>query len=291
MNEGYIKLFRSLKEWGWSDNPNMVATWIHLLLSANWKDDQEWHGEPLGRGELITSLPKLSTSIGLTEKQIRTCLDRLEKSGEIKKSRADKWTRITICKYGDYQAPEDEAGQDKGRIRAERGQDEGRQRAADEEVKKERSKEEKEKDIQKKKVEAAERLYNLYPASAIRSEGNRVSLRSAKDKNKIVKLLDTFTEEQLEYTIKRYLSEKPGAYIKMLSTFLNNLPDYGSFEDGRPFEEKPWRKDGVLYNKADFVAHMTNAEYADIPPSVKGAIMSGGSVLWDGTKFIVPNNG
>lgn len=90
----------------------------------------------------------------------------------------------------------------------------------------------KEEDIQKKKdtASAVARLYSLYPSSAVRSGGSRVSLKSTKDKQKLERLLKTKTEEELANTIKRYLSEKPGAYIKMFATFLNNLPDYS--DDG-----------------------------------------------------------
>lgn len=83
---------------------------------------------------------------------------------------------------------------------------------------------------------AADRLYALYPSSVVRANGNRVSLKSAKDKEKLERLLRSKTEEELANTIKRYLSENPGAYIKMFSTFLNNLPDYS---DDAELEAQP----------------------------------------------------
>lgn len=85
-------------------------------------------------------------------------------------------------------------------------------------------------------ADAAARLYSLYPSSAVRAGGSRVSLKSTKDKQKLERLLKTKTEEELANTIKRYLSEKPGAYIKMFATFLNNLPDYS--DDG-PVDTQP----------------------------------------------------
>ena len=102
---GYIKLFRSISEWTWIDDPNTLSLWIHLLLNANWKDG-EWHGESVARGTMITSISRLSQLSGLTEKRVRTCLDRLVKGGEITKEGTTKWTRITVCKYDLYQCCE-----------------------------------------------------------------------------------------------------------------------------------------------------------------------------------------
>lgn len=89
------------------------------------------------------------------------------------------------------------------------------------------------KETNKELANAVERLYNLYPASVLRADGNKVSLRSGKDKEKIKRLLATHSEEELTKTIKQYLSENHGAYTKMFATFLNNLPDYGG--DSLPF--------------------------------------------------------
>ncbi|MBO7684892.1 MAG: hypothetical protein J6Y20_04990 [Lachnospiraceae bacterium] len=75
--------------------------------------------------------------------------------------------------------------------------------------------------------EIVDRLYAIYPATAKRPEGNRVALRSAKDKDKLARLLaNGHTEGQIEATIRRYVADTNPPYLKMFSTFLNNLPDY-----------------------------------------------------------------
>ena len=102
MNEGWIKIFYKLQAWEWYGDPNMVATWIHLLLSANWKD-KKWRGISIKRGQLITSRTNLAEGIGLTERQLRTCLEHLQESGEIACETTNRYTIITICKYESYQ--------------------------------------------------------------------------------------------------------------------------------------------------------------------------------------------
>lgn len=101
---GYIKLFRKIQDWGWYDDPNTLALWVHLLVDANWKDNAEWHGEPVGRGELITSVAKISADTGLSDRQVRTALSHLVSSGEIVMKSTNKWTKITVCKYDTYQS-------------------------------------------------------------------------------------------------------------------------------------------------------------------------------------------
>lgn len=73
---------------------------------------------------------------------------------------------------------------------------------------------------------AVDRIYSLYPSSVIRADGNRASLKSRKDKEKISRILGWMPEEKLSGAISRYIAENHGAYTKMLSTFLNNIPDY-----------------------------------------------------------------
>ena len=132
---GFIKLHRSIRDWSWYDDPNTFTVFVHLLVEANWKDESEWHSEKIGRGEIITSIAKLAASSGLSEKKVRTALDHLVDGGEIVKKTANKWTKITICKYADYQDEDSDSGQTKGEQRANKGQTKGKQRATSKEYK------------------------------------------------------------------------------------------------------------------------------------------------------------
>ena len=101
-NQGFIFLHRKFLKWEWSSEPNMVALFIHILLSANY-ESKKWKGISIERGQFLTSLPSLSASVGLSVQQIRTCLKRLVESGEITDNSTNKYRLITICKYDDYQ--------------------------------------------------------------------------------------------------------------------------------------------------------------------------------------------
>ena len=101
--QGYIRLHRSLMEWHYSNNPSMLAVWTHLLMLAEYEDCQ-YEGVTVHRGELLVSQQWLAQKVGISEKQLRLCLRKLEEDNEISKKRAGKRTIISILKYADYQS-------------------------------------------------------------------------------------------------------------------------------------------------------------------------------------------
>ena len=227
---GYIKLFRTIQDWEWWDDPNTLSLWVHLLVGANWKDT-EWHGEIIPRGSTITSVSKLASEVGLSDRQIRTCLSRLEKTGEIIKDGSNRWTKITVRKYDTYQSLSDEEGQATDEQPTSERQTDDTQTTIIIEEKKERREEHKKTNSI---ADAVERIYALYPGATKRPDGNRVALKSSKkNKAKIERMLASgeYTEESLTYAIKRYLDESKPEYLKMFETFLNQVPDYGGTKE------------------------------------------------------------
>lgn len=69
-----------------------------------------------------------------------------------------------------------------------------------------------------------EMIYSLYPTKCPK-RGSSLG-KSAKDKNRIRKLLKTYTKEQIEAVVKKEIGDKYGiSYMQNFSTFLNNFPD------------------------------------------------------------------
>ena len=106
--DGWVKLHRRFKEWEWYHEPHMVQLFIHLLLSANHKD-KNWRGISVKTGQVITGLGSLQKETGISIQSLRTCLKRLEKTGEINRQTNSKLTVITICKYETYQIVDEDA--------------------------------------------------------------------------------------------------------------------------------------------------------------------------------------
>lgn len=102
MNAGHIKLFRQILDWEWYTDTNTTRLFIHLLLKANWKDGK-FMGYDIPKGSLATSLDSLAKQTGLSIRNIRTSLDKLEKTGEIDKRTTNKFTIINIVNYKEFQ--------------------------------------------------------------------------------------------------------------------------------------------------------------------------------------------
>lgn len=103
MCEGnYIKLNRKILEWGWYTDTNTFKLFLHLLLSANYKDG-EFLGIPIKRGQALKSISKLSAETGLTSRNIRTAVDHLKATGEITCQPTRYGQLITVEKYALYQ--------------------------------------------------------------------------------------------------------------------------------------------------------------------------------------------
>ena len=103
--EGWIKLHRKLLEWEWYDDSKTKSFFIHCLLKANF-ETKRWHGFTIPAGAFVTSLSKLNEETGLSIAEIRTCIAKLTKSGEIEKAPVNHklFTLIKVCNYDFYQS-------------------------------------------------------------------------------------------------------------------------------------------------------------------------------------------
>lgn len=124
MEDGWIKINRKLISWQWYSDSHMVHLWMHLLLSAR-HSDTKYRNVDVRRGQVVVGRKQLADILGMSEKQIRTCMDRLEMSGCIGRERTNKYTIVTICKYDEYQLNDSDEGPDNGQQRANKGPTKG----------------------------------------------------------------------------------------------------------------------------------------------------------------------
>ena len=102
MCKGYMKLSRDLRRWGWYRDSHMVHLLIHLMLEANYQDSY-YMGVLIKRGQLATGRKQLSAETGMSEREIRTCLERLSNDQQIIIQPTNKFSIITICNYESWQ--------------------------------------------------------------------------------------------------------------------------------------------------------------------------------------------
>jgi len=106
----FITVDRKILKWEWYQDVKVFHLFLYFLLRANWEDGR-WKGIEVKRGQLITGRLKLSKDTGLSEMEIRTCLNKLKTTGEITIKATSKYSIITICKYDTYQSKYDNSNQ------------------------------------------------------------------------------------------------------------------------------------------------------------------------------------
>ena len=126
LENGFIKIYRKILEWEWYDDIPTTRLFIHLLLTVNIKDSV-WKGREIPAGSRVISLSKLSKEAGLTQKQIRGSLDKLERANCVAKSTTPKYTVITVLNWDSYQSRGQTQGQTKGTQQDKRGANKGQQ--------------------------------------------------------------------------------------------------------------------------------------------------------------------
>ena len=109
-NDGWVKSYRKFTEWEWYIIPHMFHLFHHILYKANHKE-QKWQGIDIKRGQLVTGRKTLSIETGISEQSVRTCLLRLEKTGELTIKSTNKYSIITIINYNSYQLNDDSINQ------------------------------------------------------------------------------------------------------------------------------------------------------------------------------------
>ncbi len=99
---GFVKLHRKLIAWGWYQDYVVKDVFLHLLLTANFKDSQ-WMGVTLKKGQLVTSYKHLSEDLAFSVRQVRTAIDKLKSTGEITTEATNRFTLITVVNWKEYQ--------------------------------------------------------------------------------------------------------------------------------------------------------------------------------------------
>ena len=128
---GYIKLHRSILQWEWHTDPNTLSVFIHCLALANFQDTK-WRDIVIPRGSFVGSRASLAEKTGLSEKQVRTSIERLKRAGNLATKSTNKYTVYTVENYDRFQTD----GQQEGQQRASKGP----QRKKDKKDKKEKKK-------------------------------------------------------------------------------------------------------------------------------------------------------
>ena len=102
MNNGFVSLHRKLLDWEWYQDSITKCLFIHLLLTANFTE-KNWRGITVKRGQVLIGRLKLAESLGFSEQQIRTALNKLKSTKELTIKTTNKYSLVTVLNYDTYQ--------------------------------------------------------------------------------------------------------------------------------------------------------------------------------------------
>lgn len=105
MENSYIKLYRGLLDWEWFNDSKMVHLFIFFLIKANYADSR-YRGQKVLRGQLVTGLDSLQKQTSMSLQSLRTCMERLQSTGEITVQSTNRFSLVTVVKYDVYQGVE-----------------------------------------------------------------------------------------------------------------------------------------------------------------------------------------
>ncbi|MFA6131425.1 MAG: hypothetical protein WC730_04180 [Patescibacteria group bacterium] len=121
MENGWIKINRSLKKKGYYTQSEYVHLWVHLLLSVNHEETEFlWNGKILKikRGQFVTGRKKLALETGINEHKVDRILKCFESEQQIEQQTTTKYRLITVINYEKYQQYEQQIEQQVSNKRA-----------------------------------------------------------------------------------------------------------------------------------------------------------------------------
>ncbi len=112
MEDGFILLFRSIKDQPWYKNSDYKSVFFHFLIEASYKPVKvNFHGCNINllQGQLATSYEQLGRDLGLSKALIQRAIKKFKKLGQISTLHFKKYTVITISNWSSFQRKSDTA--------------------------------------------------------------------------------------------------------------------------------------------------------------------------------------
>ena len=106
MEEGWIKVYRKMKEWTWFNDRYTLHLFMYLLLSVN-REDGECNGIKVKAGSLVTNLQQLSETLDMSRNYVKKSVRNLIETGELEvetRNANSRWSIYTIKNWSKYQS-------------------------------------------------------------------------------------------------------------------------------------------------------------------------------------------
>jgi hypothetical protein len=117
MNEGWIKVFRSLPAWRWYKDANTKSLYLHLLLNACIRPTP-FMDFVLQPGEFVSTVRALAYELNMSDKAVRVAMNHLIATNDMAIKTTNKYTVFTVQNWEKYQGNGNQEGKQNGNPRA-----------------------------------------------------------------------------------------------------------------------------------------------------------------------------
>ena len=206
---GWIRLYRSIRDNWLFERSDYLLYWIDLLMMANYTEKKWPKNDQLiliKKGEMITSIVRLSERWKCSRNKIIRFLTLLEKDRMIVRESDTHYTRLSICNYERYQGGGAYEGTTKGQPGGQPG---GRQRDITKEYK----------EVKNVRKEYSPAFYMMV-WNKIYERFGLDEMRYSGYTGLIIKATERLGEDNIMLCVDRFLSDSKSA-IKSIHYFLN----------------------------------------------------------------------
>ena len=117
MNEGWIKVFRSLPAWRWYKDANTKSLYLHLLLNACIRPTP-FMDFVLQPGEFVSTVRALAYELNMSDKAVRVAMNHLIATNDMAIKTTNKYTIFSVQNWEKYQGNGNQEGKQNGNQRA-----------------------------------------------------------------------------------------------------------------------------------------------------------------------------
>lgn len=208
MATGWIKVYRSIWDKGWSKKPEFVAVWLYLLKEATHERREIfWNGKSvfIEEGQFITGRSKIAENTGVHESSVERILKTFEIEQQIEQQKTTTSRLISILNWSKYQEVEQRSEQ---RLNNERTTAEQRLNTK-QELK------------EYKELKKREAQIKIEPVTALQKF-------IANNLPNVSKLTNQLTEQESERLVAKYPKELISDVLKAMENKKNLTKDYTS---------------------------------------------------------------
>lgn len=102
MGSGFVKVNRNFLYSDLMREPVTFTVFMYLFLRAGYSS-RCFRGTEIKKGETVATYPSIALATGITERQARTALSKLVKSGMVSVRRYSKFSVVTLLDYENSQ--------------------------------------------------------------------------------------------------------------------------------------------------------------------------------------------